>query len=245
VPNWAGHSRKRADYRFLAIREPLRQLDLDPGDTALLPFPTQQFGRKGLYKLFGVVTNRKDAGDKVIWWLRERCGKSEEVHAVMKNDLAGGQLPVRQVRHQRRLVGLDDPHPQPQRRDEATGAGQDLDAEPDEGAALPPDRPAGPRGVPCPPADHPPGRCGRDAGDARPRPQDHPRIGMRAGRMTRPAASHPRAVDAIAGASLRCRRGLMPKPANGRLASLVPLTPDSSSVQENHENPVNNPQQLV
>jgi len=91
VPNWAGHSRKRADYRFLAIREPLRQLEL--GDAALLPFPTQEFGRKGIYKLFGVVTNRKDAGDQVIWWLRERCGKSEEVHAVMKNDLAGGQLP--------------------------------------------------------------------------------------------------------------------------------------------------------
>jgi hypothetical protein len=91
VPDWAGHSRKRADYRFLAIREPLRQLEL--GDAALLPFPTQQFGRKGVYKLFGVVTNRKDSGDKVIWWLRERCGKSEEVHAVIKNDLAGGQLP--------------------------------------------------------------------------------------------------------------------------------------------------------
>jgi hypothetical protein len=29
----------------------------------------------------------------VIWWLRERCGKSEEVHSVMKSDLAGGQLP--------------------------------------------------------------------------------------------------------------------------------------------------------
>jgi hypothetical protein len=40
-----------------------------------------------------LVTNRKDAGDKVIWWLRERCGKSEEVHSVMKSDLAGGQLP--------------------------------------------------------------------------------------------------------------------------------------------------------
>ena len=38
VPNWAGYSRKRADYRFLAIREPLRQLVL--GDTAQLPFPT-------------------------------------------------------------------------------------------------------------------------------------------------------------------------------------------------------------
>ena len=29
----------------------------------------------------------------MIWWLRERCGKSEEVHSVMKSDLAGGQLP--------------------------------------------------------------------------------------------------------------------------------------------------------
>jgi hypothetical protein len=75
----------------LAIREPLRQLPL--GDEAQLPFPTQNFGQKGTYKLFGVVTNRKDAGDQVIWWLRERCGKSEEVHSVMKTDLAGGQLP--------------------------------------------------------------------------------------------------------------------------------------------------------
>ena len=28
-----------------------------------------------------------------IPWLRERCGKSEEVHAVMKTDLAGGRMP--------------------------------------------------------------------------------------------------------------------------------------------------------
>jgi hypothetical protein len=91
VPNWAGYSRDRADYRFLAVREPLRQLAL--GDEAALPFPTQAFGQKGLYKLFGTVTNRKGPGDQVIWWLRERCGKSEEVHSVMKSDLAGGQLP--------------------------------------------------------------------------------------------------------------------------------------------------------
>ena len=91
VPNWAGHSRKRADYRFLAIREPLRQLDL--GDQASLPFPTQAFGSKGTCKLFGLVTNRKDPGDQVIWWLRERCGKSEEAHSAIKSDLAGGQLP--------------------------------------------------------------------------------------------------------------------------------------------------------
>ena len=91
VPSWAGHSKKRADYRFLAIREPLRQLPL--GDEAEPPFPTQTFGAKGTYKLFGVVTNKKDPGDRVIWWLRERCGKSEEVHSVMKSDLAGGQMP--------------------------------------------------------------------------------------------------------------------------------------------------------
>jgi hypothetical protein len=91
VPNWAGHSRTSADYRFLAIREPLRQLAL--GDEAKLPFPTQAFGRKGVHKLFGVVTNRKDCGDEVIWWLRERCGKSEEVHSAMKSDLAGGRMP--------------------------------------------------------------------------------------------------------------------------------------------------------
>ena len=60
VPNWAGHSRRRADYRFLAIREPLRQLEL--GDEQELPFHRRG---KGLHKLFGVVTNRKGPGDSV------------------------------------------------------------------------------------------------------------------------------------------------------------------------------------
>ena len=81
MPAWAGHSRQRADYRFLAIREPVRQLDLD--DAAQLPFPTEEFAAS--FKLFGIVTNRTLPGDQVIWWLRERCGKSEE--AVM--NLAG------------------------------------------------------------------------------------------------------------------------------------------------------------
>lgn len=92
VPNWAGHSKKNAEYRFIAIREPMRQLEL--GDADQLPFPTQEFGSKGRFKLFGIVTNRTVPGDQVIWWLRERCGKSEEVHAVMKDDLAGGQMPT-------------------------------------------------------------------------------------------------------------------------------------------------------
>ena len=91
APNWAGHSRNRADYRFLAIREPLRQLAL--GDEEKFPFPTESFAGKGLHKLFGVVTNREGSGEDVIWWLRERCGKSEQVHSALKSDLAGGQMP--------------------------------------------------------------------------------------------------------------------------------------------------------
>jgi hypothetical protein len=91
VPNWAGVSKKAPDYRFLAIREPLRELDL--GDGEQLPFPTMSFPSRGRHKLFGVVTNRKLPGDELITWLRERCGKSEEAHAVMKDDLAGGRLP--------------------------------------------------------------------------------------------------------------------------------------------------------
>jgi hypothetical protein len=94
VPNWAGHSKKGPAYRFLAIREPLRQLDLPGvGEQASLPFPTMEFGEGGRHKVFGVVTNRTLHGDALIHWHRERCGKSEEAHAVMKTDLAGGQLP--------------------------------------------------------------------------------------------------------------------------------------------------------
>ncbi|MHC4838037.1 MAG: transposase [Planctomycetota bacterium] len=32
-------------------------------------------------------------GGELIWWHRERCGRSEAVHAVMKHDLACGRLP--------------------------------------------------------------------------------------------------------------------------------------------------------
>ncbi len=94
VPNSVGHSLKGPAYRFLAIREQLEQLDL-PGVQVQeeLPFPTMSFGDRGAYKLFGVVTNRDIPGDELIRWHRERCGKSEEAHSIMKEDLAGGKLP--------------------------------------------------------------------------------------------------------------------------------------------------------
>ncbi len=45
------------------------------------------------YKIFGIVTNRDTEGNELINWLHKRCGKSEEAHAIMKEDLAGGRLP--------------------------------------------------------------------------------------------------------------------------------------------------------
>jgi hypothetical protein len=94
VPNWVGCSKKSPDYRYLAVREQIRQIEL-PGMEAQLefPFPTMEFGDKGRYKVFGLVTNRTVPGEEVIWWSRKRCGKSEEAHSVMKEDLCGGKLP--------------------------------------------------------------------------------------------------------------------------------------------------------
>ncbi len=94
VPNWIGHSKKNPDYRFIGIREPLRQKPLTGMEEQLdLPFPTMELADKGWYKVFGVVTNRDLAGDELIWWYRQRCGKSEEAHGVLKEDLAAGRLP--------------------------------------------------------------------------------------------------------------------------------------------------------
>lgn len=66
-----------------------------------------QFGGS-IYKLFGVASNIEDgadgesfglaAGEKmdgraIIEWRRKRCGKSEEVHHILKEELAGGHVP--------------------------------------------------------------------------------------------------------------------------------------------------------
>lgn len=93
VPNAIGHSKNSPEYRYIAIREPLEQKVL-PGmeQEMLFSFPTLSMGDKN-YKLFGIVTNREMGGEELVHWHRERCGKSEEAHGVMKNDLAGGKLP--------------------------------------------------------------------------------------------------------------------------------------------------------
>jgi hypothetical protein len=91
VPSWTAQRKDGPTYRFLAIRELLEQAEL-PGLEAQLPFPSMTFGEKR-YKLFGLVTNRDLPGEKIIQWYWERCGKGEEIHKIMKEDLAGGHLP--------------------------------------------------------------------------------------------------------------------------------------------------------
>ena len=93
VPEELARKKDGPVFRYLAIREALEQPAFPEMDQqACLPFPTMSFGSVK-YKVFGIVTNRDIPGDELIWWYRERCGKSEEAHSVMKEDLAGGRLP--------------------------------------------------------------------------------------------------------------------------------------------------------
>jgi len=89
VPHAECHTKKGQPYRYIAIRERMKQ-PLLPGMD--LPFPTIAFDETQ-YKLFGLVTNMDWEGEELIHWHHKRCGKSEEAHAVMKEDLAGGKLP--------------------------------------------------------------------------------------------------------------------------------------------------------
>lgn len=94
VPNAISHSKTGLEYRYMATRELLAEQEL-PGFESQqeLPFQTLKWAEKR-YKIFGTVTNMKDwEGERLIHWQHERCGKSEEAHAVLKHDLAAARLP--------------------------------------------------------------------------------------------------------------------------------------------------------
>lgn len=93
VTDWTGYSRNSPDYRFVAIRKPLRNPPLFNMDGEKSSVPVMEMGDGNWYKVTGVVTNRQLPGDELIRWYRQRCGKGEEVHSVLKEDLAGGRLP--------------------------------------------------------------------------------------------------------------------------------------------------------
>jgi hypothetical protein len=85
IPNAISHRLDAPVYRYLAIREPMGSMDLPGMPQQEFPFQTVQMALQQ-YKLFGLVTNMDWDGEKLIHWHRERCGKSEEAHSVMKGD---------------------------------------------------------------------------------------------------------------------------------------------------------------
>jgi hypothetical protein len=117
VPQWAGNSKNTAEYRFIATREKFQGKLTSQSREGQLLMPGAMDGMEieeitagnevmkklhltelsgEVYKLFGIVTNmiEKD-GEELVVWHHERCGKSEEVHRVLKNELAGGHIASR------------------------------------------------------------------------------------------------------------------------------------------------------
>jgi hypothetical protein len=96
VPNAIAFTKDAPVYRYLAIRELVKQAifpGMDDIESQLaLPFATVICGGR-TYRIKGIVTNCSEDGAELVKWHYERCGKSEEAHAIMKGDLAGGTLP--------------------------------------------------------------------------------------------------------------------------------------------------------
>lgn len=96
IPNRIAFSLNAPEYRYIAIRELVRQgvfPGMDDYEAQMdLPYATVVCEGK-TYRIKGIVTNMEGDGAELIKWHYGRCGKSEEAHAVMKSDLAGGTLP--------------------------------------------------------------------------------------------------------------------------------------------------------
>jgi len=104
VPSRKGFRLDAPMYRYLAIREKIRQpvfKEFDSDDAYDFPTVVCRCGGKdgnsnsrGMrYRISGYVTNMYWEGEELIHWARKRCGQSEHIHSVMKNDFSGGKLP--------------------------------------------------------------------------------------------------------------------------------------------------------
>jgi hypothetical protein len=93
VPSSLSTSKKGYEFRYVATREALQEQRVLPGTPPKeYPFPVATIG-KNRYKIHAIVTNRDVLAPDLVAWYHKRCGHSEEVHAILKNDLAGGTLP--------------------------------------------------------------------------------------------------------------------------------------------------------
>ena len=105
VPDWTVNS--EAEYRFIAIRE-VTALKKDESPAQLtIPEIIEDMEKEneetkrlhltvmnGLaYKLFGIVSNIwEEDGAELVAFHRERCGKAEEIHQILKGELGGGHV---------------------------------------------------------------------------------------------------------------------------------------------------------
>ena len=105
MPKWVVSS--TGEYRFIAIRE---RTELRKGENpAQMVLPeiiadvekeNERMKRLHLtemsnfvYKVFGIVTNiQEEDGSKIVMFHYARCGKSEEVHLILKEELGGGHV---------------------------------------------------------------------------------------------------------------------------------------------------------
>jgi hypothetical protein len=105
VPEWVVKS--KSEYRFIAIRERTEvKKGENPAQMTIFEIvgdmerENEQIKRlhltemKGLvYKVFGIVTNKQEEdGSKIIEFHHGRCGKSEEIHLILKDELGGGHV---------------------------------------------------------------------------------------------------------------------------------------------------------
>ena len=93
VPSSLSTSKRGYEFRYVAVRELLREQCVLPG----MPekehcFPVEQLAGVR-YKIQTIVTNRDVVGDALVRWYWKRCGHSEGAHAVLKNELSGGVFP--------------------------------------------------------------------------------------------------------------------------------------------------------
>jgi hypothetical protein len=117
APQWTCNSKNAPEYRYIAIREKFRgklcsqssegQLlipevvegleieDIEAGSEGIKKLHLTEMAGE-VYKIFGIVTNmiERDGGE-LIAWHHERCGKSEELHRILKNEMAGGHIASR------------------------------------------------------------------------------------------------------------------------------------------------------
>jgi hypothetical protein len=82
IPTLPSRKKQMKPDRYLAIR--------------IRPVQGELFGDGSFYHYYAVVTNMWSwEGERLLRWQRERCGTVEQVIDVLKNDLAGGNLPCK------------------------------------------------------------------------------------------------------------------------------------------------------